>query len=1179
MSPEFPPVLRDIIASNDFPQGERNEAIRNLDDETKRVALEWLSRHSNVLAASPQIREIRQVLEGYTVFGIFRDVFENQLFAGWTQDPLASLKLWVGNPDEISANSLTAFFKKSESSDRLNGLSFLLDCYDCGIVTWDSIYSLLSMKYHDTTLLHNEEFFQMILTLPPDRLNSNQLCELLKIQGRYDQTPLHQKESLEMVLALPPGRLSSEQLYDLLKTQDRFGQTPLHQRASFEMVLALPPDRLNSDQLHELLKIKDGDNRTFLHSNLRAVLALPSERLNSEQLYELLKIADTYGNTPLHDGGNLQTLLALPLEKLNSDQLYELLKIQDRDGRTPLHNYQAALSLLPERLHPNQLYELLKIQDRDNRTPLHFEGTYKASLALLPEWLNFDRLHELLKIQDRFGKTPLHFEGTYKAVLSLSERLNFDQLHELLKIKDGDGLTPLCYGTNLLLILALPTDRLNSDQLYELLKIQDRSGKIPLHFEDNFQAVLPTLLKRLNFNQLHELLKIKDEDGRTLLHDNLQAVLTLPLEKLNSDQLYELLKIQDASGKTPLHFERNLQMVLALPPEILNPDQLDELLKIQDASGKTPLHFERNLQMVLALPPEILNLDQLCELLKVQDASGKTPLHIREIFSVILSFSQELLNKKELTELFSIQDDEGNTPLHYYPNLDRIQEISNELGLNILESILSVPSKRWLESPKTTVVQVHLNNQEYASRAEKLRDDVLLLWDELSFGEEEGQLSPIFLRSSLQNFTKDQVHIALESMLEKILSKLPWLGTPPEDNQQELHEFYTPILLNFEKIVQKLQEKTDPNETAGVLFDLAKTALEGRCAAAYQGEIEQSAAIILGEEANLSTDALLERGAKNTLVEVIEEIMRSLNSTDVHTYNQLAHVGGLLPAPDPLSHHSIAACRERLERKWVISRILPALSQAFKKIPTEQMIDWFKEKTDDAFGAKYLDLKAEAEAREEEILSSTKSTLLVKGMTQEHATSAVEFFRSSRGASLSIGQEALARTQKELKNALLGTIASKFSQFELSDAVLEEGLSHLEEGWQEVFGHIRRALAIPQALRLSWQNMATSFIASQLNAQNLYNEPFMQELSDAEQRDVLEEKMRFDERVKALAQEMSESEEADLSINLKEYGLPSKAIENSRRLAFAISFFKEEEERQQITGKGVLFAAKQIGVL
>jgi len=76
----------------------------------------------------------------------------------------------------------------------------------------------------------------------------------------------------------------------------------------------------------------------------------------------------------------------------------------------------------------------------------------------------------------------------------------------------------------------------------------------------------------------------------------------------------------------------------------------------------------------------------------------------------------------------------------------------------------------------------------------------------------------------------------------------------------------------------------------------------------------------------------------------------------------------------------------------------------------------------------------------------------------------------------------------------------------------------------------------------------------------------------------LEEKLGFDEQMKALAQEMLKSEEIELSINLKEYGLPSKAIENSRKLAFATSFFKEEEGLQ-LTRVGVCFIADKIGVL
>jgi len=793
----------------------------------------------------------------------------------------------------------------------------------------------------------------------------------------------------------------------------------------------------NFVSLNDLILFLQESSTSDYTNHITSLLTLDWERL--------VPLLQQTLNQP--DKHRLKSILPILFEKIGSDQVINFLQRQDEHGYTPLHTQEALKDLFdacPEKIDSNQIINLLQIQNKYGSTPLHLQESLKDLFDTCPEKIDSNQIINLLQIQDKHGNTPLHKEGALKDFLD-----------------------------------ACP-ENLDSNQIINLLQIQNDSGNTPLHREGALKDFLDACPKNLD-----------------------------------SNQIINLLQKQDNYGHTPLHREGALKDLLNAFPEKVDFNTLSQLLKTQNEKGEfflltRKIHYRfsewstfpgyKNLQQILQLVPERLSIGQLLELLKAQDDHSRTILHEQQELSQILPILQQY-PERDWTEIFSLQDKSGNTPLHSFFDLSTVKNILKRLdpsvmdiGNRLKQTLLDrfyIPSTAWLQAPKTTVIQESLNEDEYEGRANALKEQVLSLWDTLSFGEEEGQVPPIFLRSGSQNFTKEQVHAALGSMLEKIVSKLPWLGTPPEGDREALHEFYTPMLLNFEKIVQKLQEKADPNETAGVLFDIAKTELEGRCAAAYQGEIEQSAALISGEEANLSTDALLERGAKNTLVEVIEKIMRSLGSTDVHTYNQLAHAGGLLSAPDPLSHFSVANCRERLEREWVIPRILPNLSEAFKKIPTEQMIDWLKEKTDDLFGDEYLSLKREAQAREEELLDSTKNSLLGKGLNEGQVDSAIELFKSSRGASLAIKQEAFAKTKEEIKRALLETISTHLG-IDVQEDVLEEGLNLLsfeEENWQEVFDHIRRELNIPIGKRLSWQNMVTAFIISKKTLKSSLKSP------------------------------------------------------------------------------------------
>lgn len=1255
----FPDSLRNIIALDSILEPDREELIRNVDQETKRVALEWLQSHPLALQTSHRLRRIHQLFQeeggnplSPSVFGL---IFGDKPLFALVYNPLAPLEKFIEDPKKLQEKNNYGALIHCVTTNK-NALPILLNCHSSGTLSLEALQKLLlacvtvrkskellqliegfieNLDSKELEVLFKvieegiptniradflyirTEFLRIALPVLFDKLSFEKVTKLL-YEDKNPLSPLHDKDSFYCFLQFAKGgRLDFEKLKAILSM-------PLFSRDNFSVFLEFAKEHLTFEQLETCLNIQNKYPTPLLViENLYSFLEFAKENLTFEQLKACLSIENRLGVIPLQGPENLHIFLEITKEFLTLEEQKELMSMPSSLGFTPLHMSFSidTANLLIKLFSPEERIELLHILSKDGDTLLH--GKTLPIIAALLKGIPKEEALNLLYTTNNKGETFLHrvsWNNLYEKLhIFLEENkkiLTPQDLQKLIYMRDENGKTPLHSG-KLQGFLELNERWLSFKFLKELLLTQDNDGNTPLHDPVNLQNFLNFEANKLSFQELQAALSMQNREGATPLHNiNISQSLAFELVKMFPPQTRaQLLSILNGKNETPLH-DKSFPVITALLEGIPEEEALGLLREgkgvLQDIRWEN--HFTRDMNFIQlkksleSLAPSVRRelFSFFFFLLLTREEDGKTPLHDHRLLSSLLPLLEKL-DDEAIKELFSLQDEKGNTPLHYFPNPQKIESllhrvgkevltIKNQAGISALSSFNFASSAAWLRKLKPLVIQEELSKREYRERAHALKEELFSLWDSLSFGRGEGKVPENYLEArigldtdNLRSFTPNEVKRAFSTMLKRIEEETAWLGTPPTEQEEDVHTFYTPMLLNLERIVQKLREREDPIETAGVLFSIAKIELEERCAAAYQGEIEQAAALVSGNELELTTDALLEKCAKNTLIEVIEKKMKEMRSTDVHTYNQFAYAAGLLSAPDPLSSISVERCRVMLEESWSLSSILPRLTSHFREIPTEQMIDWLKEKIPESFDLGYLALKNRAQELQEEILRSTEEKLLERDLNEEKIEHILAFFSSSLGASLTPLPEVFADTREEVKLAFAHTIKKQFPLIELTEELIE---THMPENLDEeslltAFDALRRTIQIRPVDRLLWQNSVKAFTQSLLNAQKIKKESFMRELPLHLQNEVLQLKRGHDEKMKNVVTQLENSvgDEVALFINLKECGLPSNGIENSRKMAFAASLFdivensgQEEGERQQLTAEGAAFSAMQIGV-
>lgn len=603
------------------------------------------------------------------------------------------------------------------------------------------------------------------------------------------------------------------------------------------------------------------------------------------------------------------------------------------------------------------------------------------------------------------------------------------------------------------------------------------------------------------------------------------------------------------------------------------------------------------------LPPE-----KLTDFFSIQDDHGETPLHYSLITCVDLL---EKLSSDELKYVLSIVDKEGNTPLHKpsfltaaHPllskhNLDFSHSL-NHLGLNIFDMSHWKSSESWFTKPKyeARLGAEVIKEQAYSQRIEILKADIQALWESAKDHLE----SHSYLREVKEKvYTSKEILTTLQEMVELMKDKKAWLGTPKKKEKALLDAFYCEMLINFETIAQKLKEKKNVQQTAGYLVSLASSRLEGRCAAAYQAEIEQKALLISEKMDQLSLDKIFHNAAYVTLQKVIDEIVGKLFNGDVHAMRQLRYAVGLVPNPDPLSQITLEEAQDEVLTNWNFYEILKEYKRNVPEEP-ELAIDWLKAQTPKDFGREEYDLLYKKMVFMEASLIAVSRTRLEKKIAPDKVTKVLEFLHSFCGEPLiyqaqtsnldlakppGYGINSKSGKKEQLFDAViddefrglekilpaeiltqLASLAKKaiFSKTQfINEFAAEEQKLTIEENKKLTAEELKK-LTTEELIYLKVRKQITkdlSFQIQQLMRKAVYAIPKKLEalvtfhaamdtlkLDEDQRLLVLQVKENHDKKLIQLGTQLSESKLA-LSFNLHKDRLPSLALNNARCLAYS----------------------------
>lgn len=398
--------------------------------------------------------------------------------------------------------------------------------------------------------------------------------------------------------------------------------------------------------------------------------------------------------------------------------------------------------------------------------------------------------------------------------------------------------------------------------------------------EKNKMSLLTDLIKKCPNDKISDYLILKNRLNHSLLswiiQNKQRDLLSILIPKYSKDQIRLLFNLPESQAL--------LKLVLSQKDSIS--------LRLLDECPVDKLHLFFNVDIPPSKWSSELSRAFHNKLGKIiaQDAN-----QVISWMTAIQSDGQTLLHRASIQDFFE----------PYLPILGiDLTTLLNQDGLTPIDLKTYSFDQSWIKKSKfQAFCQESISLKDYPLRAQSLKKNVLTLWESLTFGNQPGNLNPLLLCINQSQNNSFRIKKLLNEMLDKIVKKSPWLGTPRANNLDGLHTFYSEMLINFETIVHHLQLSNDPLLTAGYLVDIAKVEHEGRCAAAYQEEIEQKA--LLSSHHNnscLTQDELIERAACKALRILVEETVanQSGSHVDVHSLRSANYACGLVPNPDPL---------------------------------------------------------------------------------------------------------------------------------------------------------------------------------------------------------------------------------------------------------------------------------------
>lgn len=886
----------------------------------------------------------------------------------------------------------------------------------------------------------------------------------------------------------------------------------------------------------------------FIRQDLaNACKELKNKSLSFDDFAEALTSADANGNIPLHNPEVFQKAF----EQLKGDQdlLTRFLALTNETGTPFLEvhggGYQVLASALVDgdwtSTKVKQILPLLKcLSSQDQvrffsqlkgmpqfKNPIiHNPLIFEAILPFLKE-LPFSNQQALLSITSH-RLTALQKPDIFEKMWPYLQSLPIEQQMALLKIKGLDDTTPLHVLSNFKIagdfLMTLPAER-----RFELMSLCGDRGETPLHDIDLF-TISGSLLSDFTSQQLRTLFSIQTKEGKTILHElfttnypDFQNALAI-LQQMSRDDLLASLSIQDKRGRTPLTINSDVRKMEAFLANFTQNEQVS-LLTQSDKKGTTPLSLFFN---------------------------PFTPLE--EKWQFLSKFSNEQIEQMML----STRNSKGNTLLHkprgrfLIPLLEQrgidTSQWVNNLGLTPSHLAQYNLNKSWIVKPKMGLNEgAKITREEYDKQLTQLADDLDELWGTIEFGEGEGKVDSHILEISdsdgIVQKTPGQISMALAEMLALMKDQTAWLGTPAEGDVEGLHRFYSAQLFNMQGLVSSLKEKNNPQETAGYLVSVATPRFEGRCAAAYQSEISQKAKLAAGKSQDLNS--IVEEAAANSLLAIVENLVRRDYYGDVHYMTHFMHAAGLAAEPDPLllKNMSVDYAQGVLIDACNLSNVFTGFSQ---EMSLEVGISWLKMKTPEDALPEYVEMRTKLEGQERELADTTQQAL--QGiLSEDQAQAAMQYIRTTQGQKIS-----LPENYSGAEGELIQSIAQQEWRPNptLPPLDLKESLPKGEEAVKNAFKEYLNVVPAQTKRLVEFQleNKQKDVLAQMKRVAAFEAWAQEQQLTNEQKQAVLQTRTQYSQGIAKIAEQVEDDDA--ISYSPFDSRLPSQAVEEARQLKY-----------------------------
>jgi hypothetical protein len=930
---------------------------------------------------------------------------------------------------------------------------------------------------------------------------------------------------------------SRQELVNILSIKDSFGYTIFSRKAAFQSIFSFMVNTLKYTPERICYVISCCSDEAFQYPENFERLLQYLKTIPFDQQLEFFSITKKNGLSLMHCHETFTLALPFCIQELQltPEQLRMVLSItamerkdddsDDDEIVTPLY-YSSNLELfLPylKTIPINQHLQFFSIKGIENTNWIDSNELFAIVFPFLVHELKYtpEQVHAVLSVfgTDDSKETPLNDEDNFEVFFPYFMSLPIDQQIAFSSLKLNDYCKVIHNWNYFKKILEaiIETSHYTIEQLIKFVSIPDHEGNTPLHYLHRFREFLP-FLKTIPVDNHKDFFSLQGKDQELVLFRNFGILIPFLVDALHytPEQLITVLSLKDKRGSPPLcyavHFHSFLPYLHRMSFE-----QQFQILSIQDGSGNPCVYYPAI--FAIATSNRLIPVNYLKRVLALTTASGNTLLHYAPIRQLAQSF------------IYSHQ-----IPLHEYVNA--------KSGLSAWDICTTHISLSWLTRPKTAeFLRQEIKKDDYKRRVDALQSRFETLWNEVQIHFDKGELSQNILFTEGTYYHPYDIKNCLLEMIKLMENQEAWLGTPPASKREQLHRFYCTQLACFEAIIQELEKRNSPSATAGHLTDIAKVRIQGRCASAYQGELEQKRTLLAGQVQGINE--IIAQGAATALRSLINDIVRTDFANDVHASNQLHFAAGLAEQPDSLAPFGLIDAQRLLIHKFDPLNFYQNFEQ---QITDELAHDVLGLYTPDDFGPEYRALYKNIKEDEEAILQEFKACVMrcVPAQPGEKLFSLLVEMRAPFCA---------PSTQKNAeKETLLSQIFKRYpfitlsGETSLSSAEIKEHISKDIEDYKKT---LERDATFPKKFREVHDAKAEVF--SEVDAAFKFLEIMQTNLVPLEKRyTLLQAKLVCQSHLDILGEDILPLQ--GITYSRSAHGLPSRACESARRLAWVQSF-------------------------